>query len=45
MTNQAETHLRNAQEGLREEHVELALYNRIEAFANEVGDRETAQLA
>jgi len=44
-TDQAETHLRNAQEELREEHVEIALYNRLEAFANEVGDRETAQLA
>jgi ferritin-like metal-binding protein YciE len=45
VTNQAETHLRNAQEELREEHVEIALYNRLEAFATEVGDRETAQLA
>jgi ferritin-like metal-binding protein YciE len=45
VTNQAETHLRNAQEELREEHVEIALYSRIEAFASEVGDRETAQLA
>jgi len=45
ITDQAETHLRNAQEELREEHVEIALYNRLEAFANEVGDRETAQLA
>lgn len=45
ITAQAETHLRNAQEELREEHVEIALYNRLEAFANEVGDRETAQLA
>jgi ferritin-like metal-binding protein YciE len=45
VTAQAETHLRNAQEELREEHVEIALYNRLEAFANEVGDRETAQLA
>jgi ferritin-like metal-binding protein YciE len=42
---QAETHLRNAQEELREEHVEIALYTRIETFAAEVGDRETAQLA
>jgi ferritin-like metal-binding protein YciE len=42
---QAETHLRNAQEELREEHVEIAIYTRIEAFANEVGDKETAQLA
>jgi len=45
VTEQAETHLRNAQEELREEHVEIALYTRIEAFATEVGDRETAQLA
>jgi ferritin-like metal-binding protein YciE len=45
VTDQAETHLRNAQEELREEHVEIALYNRLEAFANEVGDRDTAQLA
>lgn len=45
VTNQAETHLRNAQEELREEHVEIAIYKRIEAFATEVGDRETAQLA
>jgi ferritin-like metal-binding protein YciE len=45
ITNQPETHLRNAQEELREEHVEIALYTRIETFATEVGDRETAQLA
>jgi ferritin-like metal-binding protein YciE len=45
VTNQAETHLRNAQEELREEHVEIALYTRIETFATEVGDKETAQLA
>ncbi len=45
ISKQAETHLRNAQEELREEHVEIALYTRIEAFANEVGDRDTAQLA
>jgi ferritin-like metal-binding protein YciE len=45
MTEQAETHMRNAQEELREEHVEIAIYNRIETLANEVGDRETAQLA
>ena len=45
ITAQAETHLRNAQEELREEHVEIALYNRVETFATEVGDRETAQLA
>src|SRR3954447_16648048 len=30
VTNQAETHLRNAQEELREEHVEIAIYTRIE---------------
>jgi ferritin-like metal-binding protein YciE len=45
VTDQAETHLRNAQEELREEHVEIALYTRIEVFATEVGDRDTAQLA
>ncbi|MGN6170671.1 MAG: DUF892 family protein [Solirubrobacteraceae bacterium] len=45
LTEQAETHLRNAQEELREEQVEIAIYNRIETFASEVGDRETAQLA
>ena len=45
VTEQAETHLRNAQEELREEHVEIALYTRIEVLATEVGDRETAQLA
>jgi ferritin-like metal-binding protein YciE len=45
VTTQAETHLRNAQEELREEHVEIAIYTRIETFADEVGDRETTQLA
>jgi ferritin-like metal-binding protein YciE len=45
VTEQAETHLRNVQEELREEHVEIALYTRIEVFATEVGDRDTAQLA
>jgi ferritin-like metal-binding protein YciE len=45
VTNQAETHLRNAQEELREEHVEIAIYKRIEEFAVAVGDRDTAQLA
>jgi ferritin-like metal-binding protein YciE len=45
ISHQAETHLRNAQEELREEHVEIAIYTRIETFADEVGDRETAQLA
>jgi ferritin-like metal-binding protein YciE len=42
---QPETHLRNAQEELREEHVEIAIYTRIETLAVEVGDKETAQLA
>ncbi len=45
VTSQAETHLRNAQEELREEHVEIALYTRVEALAEEVGDRDTAKLA
>ncbi len=45
ITNQHETHMRNAQEELREEHVEIAIYTRVETLATEVGDRETAQLA
>ena len=45
VSDQAETHMRNAQEELREEHVELAIYSRIQTFAETVGDRETAQLA
>jgi len=45
VTSQAETHLRNAQEELREEHVEIAIYSRIAAFAEAVADRETNQLA
>src|SRR5205823_14903102 len=45
VTEQAETHLRNAQEELREEQVESAIYTRLETFAAEVGDKETAQLA
>jgi ferritin-like metal-binding protein YciE len=45
VTSQPETHLRNAQEELREEHVEIAIYSRIETLATEVGDKETAQLA
>jgi ferritin-like metal-binding protein YciE len=44
ITKQTETHLRNAQEELREEHVEIAIYRRIQAFATEVGDRDTVQL-
>lgn len=45
LTEQAETHLRNAREELREEYVEIGLYTAIEAFATEVGDRDTVQLA
>ncbi len=45
VTSQPETHLRNAQEELREEHVEIAIYNRLEVLADAVGDKETAQLA
>lgn len=45
VSEQSETHLRNAQEELREEHTEIAIYSRIEVLATEVGDRETAQLA
>src|SRR5437588_7788543 len=44
VNSQVETQLRNAQEELREEHVEIAIYSRIAVFAEEVGDRETAQL-
>jgi ferritin-like metal-binding protein YciE len=45
VTSQPETHLRNAQEELREEHVEIAMYSRLETLAEEVGDRDTAKLA
>jgi ferritin-like metal-binding protein YciE len=45
LTDELETYLRNAQEEFREEHVEIALYNRIETFATAVGDRDTARLA
>jgi len=45
LTEQAETHLRNAREELREEWVEIATYTTIEALANEVGDKDTAKLA
>ena len=45
VTEQNETHLRNAQEEFREEHVEIALYTSLEALAAEVGDRDTAKLA
>lgn len=44
VTEQVETHLRQAQEELREEHLEIALYMRIETLAEQVGDRDTAQL-
>jgi ferritin-like metal-binding protein YciE len=44
VTQQSETHMRNAQEELREEHVEI-IYTRLEALATAVGDKETAQLA
>jgi ferritin-like metal-binding protein YciE len=45
VTEQSETHLRNAQEELREEQVEIAIYLRIETFAAAVGDRDTEVLA
>jgi ferritin-like metal-binding protein YciE len=45
VTSQPETHLRNAQEELREEQVEMAMYARLETLADEVGDSETAKLA
>jgi ferritin-like metal-binding protein YciE len=45
VTEQAETHLRNAREELREEYVEIGTYTAIEALANEVGDKDTARLA
>ena len=45
VTSQPETHLRNAQEELREEHVEIAMYTRVEALAEQVGDRDTVKLA
>src|SRR5436190_19458826 len=45
LTEQAETHLRNAREELREEYVEIGIYTAIEALANEVGDKDTAKLA
>jgi ferritin-like metal-binding protein YciE len=45
LTDQAETHLRNAREELREEWVEIGTYTVIESLAIEVGDRDTARLA
>jgi ferritin-like metal-binding protein YciE len=45
VTEQSETHLRNAQDELREEQVEIAIYLRIETLAAAVGDRDTEVLA
>jgi ferritin-like metal-binding protein YciE len=45
VTEQSETHVRNAQEELREEQVEIAIYLRIETLASAVGDRDTEVLA
>jgi ferritin-like metal-binding protein YciE len=45
VTEQSETHLHNAQEELREEQVEIAIYLRVETLANQVGDRDTEVLA
>ncbi|HEY1711605.1 MAG TPA: DUF892 family protein [Solirubrobacteraceae bacterium] len=45
VSQQADTHVHNAQEQLREEQVEIALYLRIETLATEVGDSDTAKLA
>jgi ferritin-like metal-binding protein YciE len=39
-----ESQVRIAQQQVREEHVEIAIYTAIEAFAEEVGDSETAKL-
>jgi ferritin-like metal-binding protein YciE len=44
-TEQSETHMRNAQEELREEQVEIAIYLRVETLANQVGDHDTEVLA
>ncbi len=45
VTSTAGTHLRNAQEELREEHVEIAIYTRLEALAEAVSDDATATLS
>ena len=45
VTEQSETHVRNVQEELREEQVEIAIYLRIETIAAAVGDRDTEVLA
>jgi ferritin-like metal-binding protein YciE len=45
VTEQAETHLRNAREEYREEHIEIGMYKAIQALAEQVGDRDTARLA
>jgi ferritin-like metal-binding protein YciE len=39
-----ESQVRIAQQQVREEHLEIAIYAAIEAFAEEVGDSETAKL-
>lgn len=44
-TDEGERHVRNAQEELREEQVEIAIYLRIETLADQVGDRDTEVLA
>jgi ferritin-like metal-binding protein YciE len=45
VTEQSATHLRNAEEELGEEQIEIAVYLRIETFAAAVGDRDTEVLA
>jgi ferritin-like metal-binding protein YciE len=44
-TSEEEKLLKNAQTEYSEEHHEIAMYNAIEALAEEVGDKETAKLA
>lgn len=43
-TEGVESQVRMAQQQVREEHLEIAIYAAIEAFAEEVGDSETAKL-
>jgi ferritin-like metal-binding protein YciE len=45
LTGETEMLMRNAQEELREENVEIAFYTRIATFADGIGDKETARLA
>ena len=45
LTGETEMHVRHAQEELREENVEIAIYTRIAEFADAIGDRETAKMA